>query len=535
MTAKKSLFSAVLISAVAGTIGLAHAAEGEPPALIADTPVAKGPIADVVWALGKEPASLDPAQSNEFVINQVLSNLCETLFVINPDFKVENWLATGVTQPDDKTYLYKIRKDAKFWDGSPVTTADVAFSLQRNLDPNVKSRWARYYINVDKVEAVDDETVKVTLKQPDIMFNSAMATAASAVIKKSHAEANGNVIGTPQVAPMCSGPFKLTAWNTGSSIILEKNKDYWNPTHAALADKFEFKFVVDTSAQVNGLITGQLQGMYGPTGTAIGALKKATAGKLYFGKSFSNYQLIPNMRPDATSVAANEKIRQALSLAINRTAIAAKVFNGAAIPTISPAPSAAFSNMASANPNLEVPAINLEKAKALVAEAGPIEKPLLLAYGARSDYEMLASLIMDAGRKIGVPIELKAVPYDQYVAAFFDGKLRQNDFMMMTKNINMTDPLDFFSVFTPSFAALNFGHYDNPEVVDRIVKARSETDEAKRSALISEAQNIIVREKAWIPLVEFTNALYMDGSITGAPASYVFPYYPWAAQVGAAK
>lgn len=535
MNVGKNLLSAVWVTTVAGIAATAHAAEKDLQSLIADTPAAKGAVKNVVWALPKEPASLDPAQSNEFVINQVLSNLCETLFVINPNFRIENWLATGVSQPDDKTYLYKIRRDAKFWDGSPVTTEDVAFSLQRNLDPNVKSRWARYYLNVDKVEAIDDETVKVTLKQPDVMFNSAMATAASAVIKKSHAEANGNVVGTPQVAPMCSGPFKLTAWNPGSSIVIEKNRDYWNPAHAALAEKFEFKFIVDTSAQVNGLITGQLQGMYGPTGTAIGALNKANTGQLYFGRSFSNYQLIPNQRPDGTPIAATEKIRQALSLAIDRNAIATKVFNGAAVPTISPAPSAAFLSTSTAKPDLTVPAIDLEKAKILVAEAGKIEKPLLLAYGARSDYEMLASLIMDAGRKIGVPIELKAVPYDQYVAAFFDGKLRQNDFMMMTKNVNMTDPLDFFSVFTPSFAALNFGHYDNPEVVDRIVKARSETNEIKRYELIGQAQDIIVREKAWIPLVEFTNALYMHGSITGAPASYVFPYYPWATKVGAAK
>lgn len=514
------------------------AAQAQEVKLEGRTPAASGPLERVVWALPVEPASLDPAQANEFVIAQVLANACESLFVLDPDFQIQNWLATSVSQPDPTTLIYEIRKDATFWDGTPVTPEDVAFSLARHMDPATKSRWGRYFANVDAITVEGEHAVKVKLKQPDVMFHAVMATSAGSVIKKAHAEAHQNAIGTPQVLPMCSGPFKLAAWNIGSSIQLVRNDSHWNTAFKPLSTRFEFKFVTDTAAQVNGLLTGELQGMYGPTGNAIAGLKKSDEKGLHYGRSFSNYNLIPNQRPSGAPLAVSDKIRQALSLAIDRVAVARSVFAGAALPTLSPAPSASLSYGGDVFPQaiakLGTPKIDLDAAKVLVAQAGPITQPIVLAYGARSDYQLLATLIQDAGRKIGVPIELKSVPYGQYVAGFFDAKLRDYDMLMMTKNVNMTEPLDFYSVFTPSFDALNFGRYQNKDVIDALAKARAETDPAARARLITSVQDIIVSDKAWIPLVEFTNTVYMHRSVTGAPASYVFPYYPWAAGVGAA-
>ncbi|RWI57092.1 MAG: ABC transporter substrate-binding protein [Mesorhizobium sp.] len=492
---------------------------------------AGGPIKSVTWTLLAEPASLDPAQSNEVNINTVLANLCDQLFVIDADFKVQNWLAKSVEQPDSRTYVYKLRTDARFWDDTPVTAEDVAFSLSRNLDPSVKSRWARYYVNVDKIEVVDPETVKVSLKQPDVLFGSAMATAASAVLKKSHVEANNNVIGTKQVRPMCSGPFKLTAWNSGVSMVMEKNQTYWNTGHAAKAERFEFRFIPDAAAQVNSLLTGQTQGTYNPTGTVIAALRRAASGQFYFGRSFLTYQLVPNKRADDTPLLANEDARQALSLAVDRKAIAERIFAGTVVPSVSPVPSAAFGGAT----DVPVPPIDLDKAKALMAKAGALPRPLVLAYPARADQELMATIIMDAGRKIGLPIELKAVPIDQFIASLFDPKLRQYDMVMMNKNINMPDPLDFYAVFAqppsgPKFAPLNFNHYEN----DLIDKARSTIDDGERLRLVRSINDRFIGEKAWIPLIEFANTLYMDKSITGATASYNFSSYPWATDVGAA-
>jgi len=507
--------------------------------LQARTPPAAGALKHVVWGLPKEPASLDPTQSNEFIINQVLSNLCEQLFVIDPDFKMQPWLASSVTQPNARTYVYEIRKGVRFWDGSPLTVEDVVFSLKRNMDPAVKSRWARYYVNVDKIEAEGDSKVRVTLKEPDVMFHAAMATAASAVVQQRHTEANKGQIGTAQVPPMCSGPFKLQAWNVASSIVMARNDAYWNTAMKPKATTFEFKFVTDTAAQVNGMLTRQIQGMYGPSGSAVAALHKSKSGKVYMGRSFSNYHLIPNQRPDSSATAFTEKLRQALSLAVDRGAIANNAYAGTGVPTLSPAPSATWSYGGNIFPDAMAkvgpPVVDLEKAKALVREAGPIAKPLVLGYGARSDIEQVATLVQDAGRKIGIPIELKAMPYGQFVASLFDPSLRHYDMLPMTKNVNMTEPLDFYSVFTPSFAALNFGRYENKSLVQLIEQARSEPEPITRARLVVKAQDVIIKEKVWIPLVEFANTLYMDNAVTGAPASYVHPYYPWAALVGSPK
>ena len=195
------------------------------------TPAPTGEADLITWGLGKEPSNLDPVRSNDYFINEVLVNACDDLFRLDPDFSVSNGLAVSKSQPDPTTIVYGIRPGVVFWDGKPLTAEDVAYSLSRNLDPAAKSSWTRYYNSVLAIEATGPLEVTVKLKRPDVLFNAAMATAAGAVVQKAQAEANHGVIGTPQVMPMCTGPFKLVHWTPGTSIELARNEQYWDPGH----------------------------------------------------------------------------------------------------------------------------------------------------------------------------------------------------------------------------------------------------------------------------------------------------------------
>ena len=296
----------------------------------------------------------------------------------------------------------------------------------------------------------------------------------------------------------------------------------------------------DPNAQINGLLTGEIQGMYMPAPAGLARLRTAGSGTLYLGRSFTSYEMIANQDPSGgpnKGPAGDPRVRKALSLAINRQAIANTVLAGIAVPTLSPTMTASWTyggtTFADAAKRVGEPRVDLEAAKALVAEAGKGAQPIILGYASRPDYAQLAAIIQDAGRRINLNIQLQSYTLDQWVAGLFDPSLRKFDLMFVTKNLNIPDPYDFYSSFTPPYA-FNYGAYRNEFVTSTLEKARQTEDPMARAQLIVQAETQFVADQAWVPLVELSNTLYMDKSISGAPASFVFMFYPWAADLGSA-
>ena len=114
-----------------------------------------------------------------------------------------------VDKPDDRTQVYTLRTDVTFWDGTPMTAKDVAYSLDRQRNPDNGSYFASYYAHVKSVEATGPDQVTVRFTQPDAMFEQAMSTAAGAVSQQAFTERGGENFGTPQTGVMCTGPFEF--------------------------------------------------------------------------------------------------------------------------------------------------------------------------------------------------------------------------------------------------------------------------------------------------------------------------------------
>src|SRR6185369_12305458 len=140
---------------------------------------AKGPIDHFTWNLANgEPASLDWILAYSDSENATLANMCESLMVQNEDMTLSPGLAERIDRPDDKTMVITIRDGVKFWNGAPMTTEDVVFSLSRNLDPKAGSYWASpFYDRVDSIQATGDRQVTVRFKQPDAIFERMLSTA----------------------------------------------------------------------------------------------------------------------------------------------------------------------------------------------------------------------------------------------------------------------------------------------------------------------------------------------------------------------
>jgi peptide/nickel transport system substrate-binding protein len=524
--------------ATAGTLSLA--------ALPDTTPGASGEIGTLNWDLFYEPTSVDPAHALDYTENEVVANMCDTLVRMTPGFTYEPGLAT-YSSPNPTTWVYKIRPGAKFWDGTPVTAADVAYSLERNLNPKVGSYWSDYFQNIQSISATGPREVTVKLTRPDEVFNQGMALAAGAITEQRFDEEHGSSVGTPSVGVMCSGPYKFVSWTPGNDIVLARNKDYWDPRIHAKANKIVFSFIGTDSAETNALLGGSIQGMY-ETPISGSASLRSSSGKLYLGKSLTQYVMECFMHSSRPSDPINNRyVRQALSLAINRESVANVIFDGVAAPPVSRALFAdagtysygqsVFEPAAKALPSLSQ---DVAEAKRLVAKAGNPTTPIVVSYASDGpSYNIqFAEYLQSAAQAVGLKVQLNPMTTAEFNNLGFDQKLDETTDLALSIWFNeLPDPVQWYRLFTPSasgaLSVFNYGQYQDAAVTSSIRAASETTDPGKRAQYVVRAQQQIMTDLPWIPVVDLPNRLYMAKGISGPPASEVQSWYPWATSVGA--
>lgn len=491
------------------------------------------PVADVTWNLPYEPLSLDPMLTFNYAENTVDANLCEGLTRITPDLGTENALAESVENPNDTTYVFNLRTDAKFWDGTTVTADDVVFSLARQVGPESSTYWSDYFKNVASVDKTGDNQVTVKMTEPDALFEQGMSSAAGSIVSKAFAEKAGEQFGTPKGGLMCSGPFKLDSWEPGKAINIVKNDAYWDKKLIPKVDKLSFSFIADESTAINALRSGDVDGQFfylPPAG--LSQLKDSDA-TITFGKSYIFWSLRA-IQPTGTF--SNPKVREALLEALDQQAIADVVFQGTSIPSpvlTGPAyfgTGEAAEKFQKAYDSYEVKP-DIAKAKELLAEAGDISKPIVLGVqGSSAVHEQTANLIQAAGQAIGLKIETKVIPVEQFGNLYFDAKAREGlDGFFTTYYGNVTDPLDVYTTFTPD-STNNFIKYDG--AAQELEDARKTLDPSKRADYTIAAQEKITRDLPWMPMGDLPVILVQNKKISGAIPSSAYLGYPWAATIG---
>jgi peptide/nickel transport system substrate-binding protein len=499
--------------------------------LVATTPPGAGELDTLTWNLPYEPLSIDAMRSFNYAENTVIANMCESLLRLTPDLQSTPALAVRVDKPDDLTQVYVLRSDVKFWDGAPMTADDVAYSINRQANPDNGSYFSTYFEHVKSVEATGPHEVTVRFKQPDALFEQAMSTAAGAVSERAFTERAGEAFGTPQTGVMCTGPYKFDNWRPGRSLTITRNDDYWDATLRPRTKRVEFSFIADESTAVNALRSGEVDGQffYLPPAGLI-QMQKDDSLTLNFGKSLVYYALIA---ANAHGPLADTRVRQALSAIIDRSAIASVVLQGAALPAPTLAGpdywryqkeafAAAFEKY-----NTEP---DPERAKQLLAQAN-VHGPIVIGIqGSSAVHEQTANVIQAAGRKLGLDIQTKVIPVEQFGNLYNDPKAREGlDGFFTTWYGNFPDPLEAYSMFVEG-GLNNYGDYNTvSDQVNAAVAALNPADRAKRVIAI---QDQVTRDLPWTPLVYLPTILVQNARISGATASIAYLYYPWAATVG---
>lgn len=540
------LFLAVVVTAV-GALMLAACGGGSgtttssPAEWGTSSPPASGPVDAVSWNLPYgEPFTLDYIQALSPSDSTVLANLCESLLRLGPDMTYEPGLAESWDTPDDTTVVFNLRPTLTFSNGDPVTTEDVIFSLERNLDSELGSFWEPWFENVKTIKATGKDQVTVELSKPDVLFTQFMATAAGDVVQKSYVEEKGQDFGNSEGGVMCTGPYGLADWTPGKSITLEANPNYWDKDAAPKAQKIDFRFVTNNQTAADALSTGEIDGTFEAPLASWSSLTSSGDGNGYLGRTLAYAGLDFSEKEGPIQ---DVHFRRALLLALDRDGIATSIYGGTAQPVRSGFfPSTwgygkeVYEQAYEALPDVKP---DLEQAKAEFAKV-PDPQPIQLLSNADDEAaKQIAAYIQSEANKIGIEIDLKELPAAQYVSAAFDPE-QFNTYDMglsLSAYLDIPEPVEAGVLSLTSGGVFNSSGYDNPSVDKWVSQARATADPDKRAALMVKVQEqVYEKDVVSIPLVNWATRVYMNSEISGVTTSLTPIFYsPWATGLGAVE
>jgi peptide/nickel transport system substrate-binding protein len=506
----------------------------------ATTGTPAGDLTQLNWALpGSEPASLDWIYDWDYgPANTIEANLCEGLMRQNPDGTVTPALASKVESPNPTTYVYTIRQGVTFTDGKPMTAADVAFSLSRNVTASPPSYWGLWYANVKSIVATSSDTVTVTLKQPDVLFSEMMSTPAGYVGEKAYIQAKGSAYGTSAGGVMCTGPYSLKNWSKGQSVTLARNDHYWDPSLQPKAATVVMSFIPDPSALNSALLNGEVSGASGITVSSLAALRNTGSGHLYVNQGTET--VVMQFANLTSGPLKDVRVREALRDVVDYAGITKGLMNGYAEPAKSstPAPTWGYAKAVfkAGDAALAGGTQNLDEAKTLLQQAGAPTEPIVIALNS-DDQSIINAVtaIQQAAGTIGLKITLKTMPSQEFTNLFYDAKARAAvNVMVNNVTADVPDPLELLIQVAPG-APYNFTGLSNSALASDLAQADQATDPQKRAELTVAAGKIFSDDVLSIPLYSLDARVYLSNQVAGVPVETLTQwYYPWAATVGKA-
>ena len=251
--------SAALLTA--GVLVLAAAGGGWAQA----SPTARSAASNsLTWGITSLDSSLDPGLVYNIDPNVVTAAMCNALLQFGPQGQLEPELATSWKQTSPTSYTYNLVHTARFWDGNPVTAADVAYSVNRIASPKLASPLLSLLQtgSVKNAVATGKWQVTINLSAPNPIAADLPATPVGQVVEKSAVEKWGLAFGSTTAKTMCSGPFRPVQYVKGAETVLDAVPNYWDKSAQPKIKSITFTQVNDAEALIAGLRSGAISGTF---------------------------------------------------------------------------------------------------------------------------------------------------------------------------------------------------------------------------------------------------------------------------------
>ncbi|MDI9892165.1 ABC transporter substrate-binding protein [Microbacterium sp. IEGM 1404] len=431
---------------------------------------APDPNATLTVGLSLEPSNLDIRRTSGAALEQALiDNVYQGLVTRNGDDgnAIVPELATDWTiSPDGLTYTFTLRQGVTFHDGTAMTADDVVTSLQTAKDDTTIQNSADL-AGVASISSPDPTTVVVTLSQPNIDFLFALTGRAGLIFKN-------NDTTNFETTTNGTGPFTVSAWNTGQSLTLARNDSYWGDK-AGVAEVV-IDYIPDRTAAVNAAVNGDLDAALEVDPELQGQITGTGRFQIESGLTTDKGTLAFN---NARAPLNDQRVREALRLAIDHQALIDTLGGGqplyGPIPPLDPGYED-LSGSISYNP---------DRARELLAEAGA--ENLTLTLTIPSVYpSSIATFLVSSFADVGVTLKVSSVDFPTWLTSVYTNHDYDLSF------VRHVEARDFGNFANPSYY---FG-YDNPKVQSLYAQSLATTDEQQSSDYLAEAARIVSDEDA---------------------------------------
>ncbi|MFC4596756.1 peptide ABC transporter substrate-binding protein [Cohnella hongkongensis] len=477
------------------------------------------------FTLASEPPSLDPALMKDAQSSIVASGLYDGLTRLSPEGVPEPAIAKEWTVSEDgKTYTFKLRDDAKWSNGDPVTASDFEYSWKRALNPETGSEYAYmlfYLENGEKfnageaaedevgVKALDETTLEVKLASATPYFNSLIAHYTYWPVHPASVE------GKPEWAAdadtiVSNGPFLLKEWAHGDKLVLTKNPDYYHAAEVGF-DTVTISLVEDDSTVFNLFETDKIDWIGAQAGSVPSdrVPQLVEDGKAKIKEIASTYYYLFNTKQKPFD---NVKVRKAFAMAIDRQAIIDNVTKANQTPAFALIPPSIGGldgkNFREMYPDDGYFSENLEEAKKLLAEGlaeGGLDKfpETTLLYNTNEGHKAIAEAIVDMWRKnLGVEVKLSNQEWGTFLES---RKAGQFGVARSGWGADFNHAINFSYDLIHPKSGNNDGKYDNMAVGQALDDAIAAPDEKTRLERIAQAEKTaIADDMAVLPIYYYT-------------------------------
>ena len=421
-------------------------------------------------------------------------------------------LASSWTLVAPDTWEFHLR-ETNFQNGNPFTADDVVFTLDRVPNvPNSPSSFAAYTKPVTRAEVIDPHTIRLHTNGVFPLLPVYLANVA--ILNRAADQGMTTADFNSGKAAIGTGPFRFVSYKPGDRIELDRNDSYWGAKPAW--QHVTWRFIPNDAARTAALLAGDVDLIdFVPT-EELAKLRQDPKVKLwealglriiFLGLDQSRdgpppFVSGPNGEKLDRNPLKDRRVRQALSIAINRQAIVDRVMEGAAVPSGQFLPFGSFSYV----PDLKPPPYDPAAAKALLAEAGFPNGLRIALHGPNDRYVNDARIIQAVGQmwqRIGVQTEVDPMPWTAYVSQANKQAFAAFLFGWGTATAEASDALIAqLATFDPAkgWGAANRGRYSNPALDALITQAVGTADDATREKLLQQATRLAMDDVGLIPL-----------------------------------
>jgi peptide/nickel transport system substrate-binding protein len=415
---------------------------------------------------------------------RAISQITEGLYKTDAQGHLQPWLATGDTASDGGlTHTLALRPGVKFSDGKPLTSKDVAFTLEH---AQKSVNWGFIVANIKRVATPDDHTVVLHLKKPSASLHADLALFATGIVP---ADWGGRTEAQFAQKPVGTGPFMLDHWDRGTKVVLKRNPQYWRKG-APVLDSVELIGVTDDNTRVTQLRGGQIDVAQSPPWPQLDPLNQTSGLKagVYALARLDTLNLNTKQAPFT-----DKRIRHAVSLALDRAGMVKASLAGHGKPASSfLAPSVPYYAPV-AQPT---GAAGIAQAKQLMAQAGnPHPTIQLLVTSGDSVANTIAQVVQQNLGQIGITVKLMTLDGTSELDRTQSGKYTAA-ISYLTSDILDPDELASFYVATNGFSTFS----NPPELAKLAAAGAQETDTSKRADLYAQMQKGVTEDYGFVPV-----------------------------------